>query len=101
MASDKLQHTAGICWISEPQWTRFLEVAEDANLLENSWQEWAEKTDEMITAFAEKGITVVKVPVDVEELIQWCEEKERVITSSSRAEFVTQLMTQKHTGVKH
>lgn len=88
-----LQHQAGICWIKEEQWQRFIEVAEDADMLEDSWQEWAEKTDEMISTFAEKGITVTKVPVDIEELISWCNERQRGISSSSRAEYVTQLMT--------
>ncbi|MDX1397975.1 MAG: hypothetical protein R3204_05555 [Oceanospirillum sp.] len=88
-----IQHQAGICWIREDQWQRFLEVAEDANMLESSWQEWAEKTEEMIVTFSAKGIEVVKVPVDVEELISWCDEKERTVNSSSRAEYVTKLMT--------
>ncbi|MBB1486941.1 hypothetical protein [Oceanospirillum sediminis] len=88
-----LQHQAGICWIKEEQWQRFIDVADDADMLENSWQEWAEKTEEMIITFAEKGIVVNKVPVDVESLIIWCNERERGINSSSRAEYVTQLMT--------
>lgn len=88
-----IQHKAGICWISEEQWQRFLEVTEDADLLEQNWQEWADKTEEMIQTFSEKGIEVVKVPVDVEALISWCQERERHLNSSSRAEYVTKLMT--------
>lgn len=88
-----IEHRAGICWISEEQWQRFLEVTEDADMLEHDWQAWAEKTDEMIAEFSAKGIEVVKVPVDLDELIAWCHEKERTINSSSRAEYVTKLMT--------
>ncbi|OOV87057.1 hypothetical protein [Oceanospirillum linum] len=88
-----IQHQAGICWIKEDQWQRFLEVTEDADMLENDWHDWVRKTEEMIETFSAKGIDVVKVPVDVEELISWCHEKERTVNSSSRAEYVTKLMT--------
>ncbi|WP_086479684.1 hypothetical protein [Oceanospirillum sanctuarii] len=88
-----MQHQAGICWIKEDQWQRFLEVTDDADMLESDWHEWAAKTEEMIETFSAKGIEVVKVPVDVEELIAWCNEKERTVNSSSRAEYVTKLMT--------
>ncbi len=87
------EHQAGICWIKEEQWQRFLDVADDADMLEDTWDEWAEKTEEMIQTFAGKGIGVNKVPVDVESLIIWCNERDRSINSSSRAEYVTQLMT--------
>jgi len=87
-----VQHRAGICWVNEDQWHRFRDVAEDADMLEDSWQEWAVKTEEMIETFAAKGIEVVKVPVDIEALILWCNEKERTVNSSSRAEYVTKLM---------
>lgn len=88
-----VKHQAGICWISEDQWSRFLEITEDADRLEQNWQEWAEKTDEMIATFAEKGIHVIKVPVDLDELLAWCDANERPLNGNSRAEYVTKLMT--------
>ena len=88
-----IEHRAGICWISEEQWQRFLDVTDDADMLEQDWQQWAAKTEEMIKEFAAKGIEVVKIPVDLDALIAWCGEKERTVNSSSRAEYVTKLMT--------
>ncbi len=93
-----LEQRAGICWIREEQWQRFLDVADDSDMLEDDWHEWAAKTDEMITTFAEKGISVDKVPVDVEALIIWCNERDRTVNSSSRAEYVTQIMTSEPKG---
>jgi len=90
-ANDKPQ-IAGLCWIRPDQWDRLLEVAEDSDRLETTWDEWQEKSLEMIEVFATRGILIEKVDVDIEALIAWCQDKEKPVNASTRAEYVTALM---------
>lgn len=83
---------AGLCWVKESDWERLKEVAEDADRLEASWEEWQEKSLEMIEVFATRNINIQKIDVDIEELISWCASQDKPINSSTRAEYVTQLM---------
>ncbi|SFB97611.1 hypothetical protein SAMN05660443_0966 [Marinospirillum celere] len=90
-AKEKVQK-AGLCWVRPEQWQRLLEVAEDSDRLESSWEEWQSKSLEMIEVFATRGIEIEKVDVDVEALIAWCQEKDKPVNASTRAEYVTALM---------
>ncbi|SFX33749.1 hypothetical protein [Marinospirillum alkaliphilum] len=83
---------AGLCWIRPEQWQRLLEVAEDRDRLEKSWEEWQAKSLEMIEVFATRNILIQKVEVDVEALIDWCHQREKTVNASTRAEYVTALM---------
>lgn len=87
---------AGICWIQEAQWLRLLDIAEDRDRLEPTWEEWRAKTEEMIEVFATRQIFIERVEVDVEDLLAWCNEKGKPVNASSRAEYVTaKMMAQK------
>ncbi|WP_114417375.1 hypothetical protein [Marinospirillum perlucidum] len=83
---------AGLCWIRPEQWDRLLEVAEDSDRLESSWEEWEAKSLEMIEVFATRNILIEKVDVDLEALITWCQDKGKPVNASTRAEYVTALM---------
>ncbi|NLW05924.1 MAG: hypothetical protein GX029_11990 [Pseudomonadaceae bacterium] len=83
---------AGLCWIKAEQWSRLLEVAEDKASLEATWQEWEAKSLEMIEVFATRNILIEKIAVDVEDLINWCQEREKPVSAATRAEYVTALM---------
>lgn len=89
---DITPQVAGLCWIKEEQWSRLLEVAEDSDRLEATWQEWQTKSLEMIEVFATRNILIEKVAVDVEALISWCQEKDKPVSAATRAEYVTALM---------
>lgn len=93
-AENQKPQIAGLCWIRPEQWNRLLEVAEDSDRLEASWEEWQAKSLEMIEVFATRGILIEKVDVDIEALIAWCQEKGKPVNASTRAEYVTALMMQ-------
>lgn len=83
---------AGLCWIKEEDWARLKEVTEDTDRLEDTWQEWQQKSLEMIEVFATRNIHIQKIEVEIEELINWCTSQNKPINASTRAEYVTQLM---------
>ena len=90
---------AGLCWIKPEQWQRLLEVAEDSDRLEASWQEWEQKSLEMIDVFATRGIQIQKVEVDVEALVDWCKSKGKGVNASTRAEYVTAIMMEEKKAI--
>lgn len=83
---------AGLCWIRPDQWQQLLDVAEDRDRLESSWEEWQEKSLEMIEVFATRNILIEKVDVDVNVLVDWCHQRDKPVNASTRAEYVTALM---------
>lgn len=89
---DITPQVAGLCWIKEDQWPRLLEVTDDKASLEATWQEWEARSLEMIEVFATRGILIEKVVVDVEDLISWCNERDKTVSAATRAEYVTALM---------
>ena len=97
--TDKTQQ-AGLCWIRPEQWSRLLEVAEDSDRLEATWQEWEEKNLEMIEVFATRNIQIQKVEVDVEALAHWCEARGKGVNASTRAEYVTAIMMEERKALE-
>lgn len=90
--AEEEKHYAGICWFEKEQWERLKEVAEDRDRLEDTWEEWHARSLDMIETFATRNIFIEKVSVDLDELINWCNSKEKGVNSATRAEFVTQKM---------
>lgn len=83
---------AGLCWVKEEDWAKLKEVAEDSDRLEATWQEWQQKSREMIEVFATRNIHIQKIEVEIDELINWCTSQNKPINASTRAEYVTHLM---------
>lgn len=77
---------AGIAWYKKEQWNKLVSVCED-NLSPTyeSWLEGAEKAfDRKIPNIAR----VIKVEVDVDDLISWCSSKGLNIDGKARTSFV-------------
>jgi hypothetical protein len=81
---------AGVAWYRRGQWPRLLEVAEDADELEETYDGWLRMADERFSSFKVPGVLLKKVDVDVEELIAWCAERGRPVDGSARSEFVAE-----------
>ena len=57
------------------QWEALLASAADRENLEDTWEEWNEGVEKLIAKFEAKSIPYVRVPLDVEEIKQFCEEQ--------------------------
>jgi hypothetical protein len=80
----------GIGWYSESQWIKLCRVAVDPEVLKDTYEKWVEVFNKGCADLDKAGISVVKVPVDVEELIQWCRENSLEITGESRSKYITE-----------
>ncbi len=57
------------------QWEALLASAADREKLEDTWGEWNAGVEKLIAEFQARGIPYLRVPLDIEEIKQFCEEQ--------------------------
>lgn len=88
----------GIAWFAPEQWERLREVSADVDVLEDTHAEWLRSVERAIPDFEQQGIEVERVPVDVEELVEWCATEQRPVDGAARADFATRELQRRHSG---
>jgi hypothetical protein len=86
----------GIAWYSPSQWKRLREVAADPEELEQTHREWMESCKRTMAELANRGLNLVKVPVDVSELQKWCQRKNLIVDGRARAQYVLEWVQRNH-----
>src|SRR5438034_8028509 len=87
---------AGVAWYSSTQWQYLRQVAADPERLEQTYQEWLVVAERACREMESSGIAIVKVPLDVQELIDWCRERSLPIDGKARAQYVVR--SEEHTS---
>ena len=90
--------TVGVGWYREDQWSLLLEHSADRDDLEATYAEWLDIAHKSMRDLSGTGIQLVKIPIDVEELVQWCQEKGYQVDGNSRSEFITLKTREKFSG---
>jgi hypothetical protein len=85
-----MEHRIGVGWYRKEQWARLRSVSTDAKNLEPSYEDWLANAENALLNLHAEGADAVKVDVDVEELIRWCQEKKLPVDGKSRSAFVTE-----------
>ena len=85
----------GIAWYSSDQWAELRRVASDPEELETTYEEWQAVIKRSVPDFIKAGNHVVKVPVDVTELVGWCRRRGKLIDADARAQYVVELLRQR------
>lgn len=83
---------AGIAWHSSDQWADLRHVVSDPDALEPTYEDWQHVVRRTVPDLINKGMKLVKVPVDVGELVNWCRHHGRVIDADARAQYVVELL---------
>ncbi|PKN30453.1 MAG: hypothetical protein CVU64_03240 [Deltaproteobacteria bacterium HGW-Deltaproteobacteria-21] len=96
---------AGVAWYYREQWDRLLSVAADRADLEDTYDDWVRMAEKGISKIRQTGLNPMKIPIDVEELINWCREEDRPLDGQARADFANVKLReldrrrgQQHTG---
>lgn len=79
----------GVGWYTQRQWQKLQTVAVDRKILEESYEEWVEVFIAGCSMLEKAGIKTVKIPIDVDELVQWCEQNGLAVDSDARSKYVT------------
>jgi len=89
---------SGVAWYRREQWALLKSTASDADDLEETYDEWLEFAKHSFKVIWDTGIDLVKVDVDVDELIEWCRNEERPVDGAARTSFVIQKMKEQDLG---
>ena len=88
--------STGILWYKPEQWEKVKELSVDSDVFEDTYQEWKENADRAMMDFRQQGISVMKIEIDLDELVNWCAERKRPIDASARSEFVANKVRQRN-----
>jgi hypothetical protein len=88
----------GVAWCRPEQSERLRAISVDADDLEADYAEWVREAEDAIRRMPKRGIHLVKVDVDVEDLLRWCGVHHRPVDAGARAEYVADQLRQQHRG---
>ncbi len=92
MDKDKELESVGVAWYLADQWELLRERADDPEVLVERYEDWVEQADRMVALFKSQGMRVVKVEVDIEEVVAWCKAGGRPFDSKARAEYASETL---------
>ena len=85
----------GIAWFLRDQWTELKSVVSDPEELEATYDEWETVIRDSVPDLIDRGVSLVKVPVDVNDLVSWCRKRRKSIDADARAQYVAELLQQR------
>jgi hypothetical protein len=71
---DDTMHYA-VAWYSKNQWEKLREISSDSDALEKTYEEWLTHAEHSINQMKSKNILITKMPIDLNELAEWCASK--------------------------
>jgi hypothetical protein len=77
----------GVAWYRPEQWERLREISVDKDILEETHAEWVQNAEKAVQDLRQQGMKPVKVDVDVEELLRWCENQHIAVNGEARSQY--------------
>jgi hypothetical protein len=84
---DKSAVVMALATYTRKQWDKLMEVADDCDKLESSWEEWKAGKEEAIANIRRQGFEPIEIPVDVDALQEFCRQRGLRNDSGARAEY--------------
>jgi len=88
----------GLAWYSREAWERLRAVADDAQALDDSYEDWERQALGTVRDLESLGRKIRKVPIDIDALLAWCREHHRRNDIKARAEYVSELLREAAQG---
>jgi hypothetical protein len=73
-------------------------LAADAHVLHDTYAEWEAAAMERLAELRALGMLVQPVPVDIDELAQWCRERHQAMDGKARSQFVAEKVQEQSSG---
>lgn len=83
----------GLAWYSREQWEALTKIEPNRSDLDGTYEEWEIQATKTLQMLADQGVHAVKVDMDVEALVEWCQSEDRQPDRKSRAAFVSYLLS--------
>ena len=84
----------GIAWYQPDQWQRLLTVSVDKDKLEETYNEWIKEAERVIKELRRQGLYIIKVDVNIEELVAWCRKKKIPVNGEARSMYAAYKLQQ-------
>jgi len=84
---DKSAVVMAVATYTRQQWNRLMEVADDRDELESSWEEWKAGHEETIALLRRQEFEPIEIAVDVDALQEFCRKRGLRNDSGGRAEY--------------
>src|SRR5437016_14121324 len=90
----------GLAWFDRKQWQRLIEVVEDRNELDDTYEQCQQSALDAVRMIERQGQKVERVHVEVQSLVTSRKAKGLPVNGKSRAEYVAALMLRRHGQAK-
>ena len=89
---DKLDNKPiiGIAWFNNSDWDEWRKISEDK--LEDNYDNWLVEASLSKSKLEDQGFIVKQVSISPINFKNWCKKKNKKLDSSSRSEYVTELL---------
>lgn len=85
-------------WYREEDWDRLMEIFSDRHLIPATFKEWEEKALENVEKAKQEGDTPVKVYIEPEAFLSWCNAKQIAPDAEARTTFAIEAITLQQFG---
>ncbi len=85
-------------WYKEEDWDSLMKLFTDTHLLPKTYNDWLPRAEAMVKKVEGNGDVVMKVYIDPETFPAWCNDKNREMDSSARADLAIEVATQQSFG---
>ncbi|MDO8311262.1 MAG: hypothetical protein Q7T25_04915 [Sideroxyarcus sp.] len=86
----------GITWYTEKTWAQVKATASDPERFEDTFVKWKAVAVSARREFQHSGVRAVECPIVPEEFFAWCALNNQENNSTSRAEFVSEKLSEAH-----
>ena len=77
---------AAIAWYSEAEYSKFLDSSDDPEVWDQDYESWKQKAESLILRLAAEGTEVVKLPLTLAEVEEWCAREGKRNIAGSRSQ---------------
>jgi Asp-tRNA(Asn)/Glu-tRNA(Gln) amidotransferase A subunit family amidase len=79
----------GVAWYKPEQWETLSNASVDKDDLEKTHAEWLTGAERAVKQLRQQGYQVVKVDVDIFDLMLWCESQKIPLDGEARIKYTT------------
>ena len=85
-----------VTWYTEETWAQVKATASDPDCFEKSFPEWKSMAVATLREFLRSGVSAIECLIEPEEFFEWCRVNDKQNIAASRAEFVSEKLSERH-----
>jgi hypothetical protein len=85
-----------IAWYKPEQWALLKAYSTDKEVIEDTFEEWAEHAEKQFEGMRKEGLKMHKVVIDIDALVAWCKERDLPLNAEARSQYASELLRDIH-----